>query len=88
VIAQAIQEGERLLAGFHHRLALAESVSDFVHVGHAATGIVEIAEKWAADLIVMGSHGREGLGRLLLGSVADAVIRHAPCPVLVARAKG
>lgn len=46
LIARSIREGETLLAGFHHRLALPESVPDFVHVGHPATGIVETAEKW------------------------------------------
>lgn len=40
-----------------------------------------------ADLIVIGSHGREGMPRALLGSVAETVVRHAPCPVLVIRAK-
>lgn len=39
----------------------------------------------SVDLVVIGSHGRKGLGRLLLGSVAEQVVRHAPCPVLVAR---
>ena len=39
------------------------------------------------DLAVVGSHGRTGLGRFLLGSVAEKVVRHAPCPVLVARAR-
>jgi hypothetical protein len=40
-----------------------------------------------ADLLVVGSHGRTGLERLLLGSVAERVIRHAPCPVLCVRAR-
>lgn len=39
----------------------------------------------SVDLVVVGSHGRKGFGRLLLGSVAEQVVRHAPCPVLVAR---
>ena len=53
---------------------------------HMATGdpageIVSFAEKEKVDLIVMGTHGRTGLGRLLMGSVAEAVVRRAPCPV-------
>lgn len=41
----------------------------------------------SVDLVVVGSHGRKGIGRLLLGSVAEQVVRHAPCPVLVARGR-
>jgi nucleotide-binding universal stress UspA family protein len=48
--------------------------------------ILRTAEEVHADLIVMGTHGRTGLGRLLLGSVAEAVLRQAPCPVLTAKA--
>jgi nucleotide-binding universal stress UspA family protein len=44
--------------------------------------IVDTAERWSADLIVMGTHGRAGFERLLLGSVAEKVLRKAPCPVL------
>ena len=48
-------------------------------------GICQVAEKKSIDLIVMGSQGRTGLAHVLLGSVAERVIRHAPCPVLVVR---
>jgi nucleotide-binding universal stress UspA family protein len=44
--------------------------------------IVDIAQTWPADLIVMGTHGRAGFERLLLGSVTEKVLRKAPCPVL------
>lgn len=47
--------------------------------------IVRAAAEESADLIVMGTHGRRGLNRLLLGSVADRVIRLAACPVLTVR---
>jgi nucleotide-binding universal stress UspA family protein len=48
-------------------------------------GILDRAEEWSADLIVMGTHGRSGVERALAGSVAERVIRLAPCPVLVSR---
>ncbi|APR87170.1 Universal stress protein family protein [Minicystis rosea] len=51
----------------------------------AAEGIVEYARDAAADLIVLSTHGRTGLSHLLIGSVAERVVRHAPCPVLTMR---
>lgn len=53
--------------------------------GSAEQAIVEEAEKWGADLIVIGSHGRGFWERMWLGSVSQAVIQHAPCSVLVVR---
>jgi nucleotide-binding universal stress UspA family protein len=50
--------------------------------GDEASEINRFAEENHADLIVMGTHGRTGLGRLLMGSVAESVLRQAPCPVL------
>src|SRR5262245_767713 len=52
--------------------------------GAAAAEILRVAREINADLIVMGTHGRTGLGRLLMGSVAEQVVRKAPCPVLTA----
>jgi universal stress protein A len=49
--------------------------------------IVEAARKQRADLIVISTHGFSGLNRLILGSTAERVVRHAPCPVLVVRAR-
>lgn len=51
----------------------------------AATGIVETAKIEGADLIVMGSHGRSGIVRLMLGSVANKVVAESPIPVLITR---
>jgi nucleotide-binding universal stress UspA family protein len=50
--------------------------------GDPAGGILQIARECQCDLIVMGTHGRTGLGHLLMGSVAEQVVRKAPCPVL------
>jgi len=53
--------------------------------GSPVASIVKAAESCGADLIVMGTHGRRGMGHLLLGSVAERVVRLAPCPVLTVR---
>ena len=53
--------------------------------GTPAPAIVQYAETTAPDLIVMGTHGRAGLAHLLIGSVAERVVRTAPCPVLTVR---
>jgi nucleotide-binding universal stress UspA family protein len=53
--------------------------------GWPATEILRVAEEVECGLIVMGTHGRTGLGRLLMGSEAEAVLRRAGCPVLVVK---
>ena len=55
--------------------------------GKAAQVILELAQEWRADLIVMGSHGKTGFSKLLLGSVSLAVTSHASCSVLIVRLK-
>jgi nucleotide-binding universal stress UspA family protein len=54
-----------------------------VDAGQPFGAIVDCAEKEAVDLIVMSSHGRSGLSRMLIGSVTDKILRGSPCPVLV-----
>jgi nucleotide-binding universal stress UspA family protein len=54
--------------------------------GDTVTEILHVAQEVPADLIVMGTHGRTGLGRLLMGSVAEQVVRRAACPVLTVKA--
>lgn len=56
-----------------------------VAAGHPAETIVRMAQELAVDLIIMATHGRTGVSHILLGSVAEHVIRHAPCPVLAIR---
>lgn len=55
-------------------------------IGSPAEELVKFAANHAVDLIVIGTHGRTGVLRLLMGSVAEAVLRHAECPVLTLRA--
>jgi nucleotide-binding universal stress UspA family protein len=61
------------------------SVDFLVWEGDPGESIVEAANSEAADMIIVGSHGRSTVGRFLIGSVSDHVVRHAPCPVLVVR---
>jgi len=61
-------------------------VEDFA--GRVATAIVDRAKRWRADLIVMGTHGRRGLNRVLLGSDAELVVRYSTVPVLLVPARG
>lgn len=63
------------------------SAETAVREGDPRSMIIEEAEQWGADLIVVGSHGRSGVTRWLLGSVAQAVVAHAPCSVEVVRAR-
>ncbi|HEY4381142.1 MAG TPA: universal stress protein [Acidobacteriaceae bacterium] len=58
-----------------------------VEVGDARTGIVDCAEDWGADLIVVGSHGTSGIQRFLMGSVSEFVARQAKCSVEIVRAR-
>ena len=60
-------------------------VTTAVEQGEPKSKILDAAEQWHADLIVLGSHGRTGLERFSMGSVSDAVARHAPCSVEVVR---
>ncbi len=53
--------------------------------GDAITQILRVAQETSCDLIVIGTHGRTGLGRLVMGSVAEQVLRKASCPVLTVR---
>jgi nucleotide-binding universal stress UspA family protein len=61
------------------------NVTTVVEEGDPKTRIIDYAAQWHADLIVLGSHGRRGIDRFLLGSVSEAVARHAPCSVEIVR---
>jgi nucleotide-binding universal stress UspA family protein len=78
VIASAREAVEK--AGFEADIALLETGAPTEHV---AETIAKEAERWAADVVVLGTHGRRGVQRLLLGSVAEQVARRSSTPVLL-----
>lgn len=69
------------LEGQAHRVRVESQVME----GDPVDMILRAAEETNSDVIVMGTHGRTALSRLLLGSVAESVLRRAPCPVLTAK---
>lgn len=79
---ELVQRAEGLLskAGYKTQTAVEE--------GDPKSKIIDHATKWKADLIVMGSHGRKGVDRFLMGSVAENVSRHAACSVQIVRIPG
>ena len=84
--AEMIGDAEKRLADFAAKKGTRPvPVETRIVVGEPVWEICQAATREHADLIVMGSHGRTGLSHVLLGSVAERVVRHAPCPVLVAR---
>jgi nucleotide-binding universal stress UspA family protein len=86
--AAARRAGRRRLDAAVGRLAKAGVKSRGVLLeGTAAEQIAGAARRYRADVIVMGTHGRSGLSRFLLGSVAQRVLTLAPCPVLTVRGR-
>jgi nucleotide-binding universal stress UspA family protein len=92
VIARYIEEAKRHAEMWYEslrELAAKEGVKasseTILDIGSAADSIIKYAESKKVDLIVMGTHGRTGIKRFLLGSVANAVVTHAKCSVLVVR---
>ena len=84
----AVREAEEYLAGAVRRLKDrgVTNVETHVWYGPPAAAIVEAAQVQKVDLIIMSTHGRSGIGRLILGSVAESVLRGTRTPILVVRA--
>jgi len=85
-VQQAISE--RVAAAFEGRETASE-VQFFVHarIGKPVDEILRLCEEVGADLVFIGSHGKTGVERFLLGSTSERVVREAKCPVMVVRAK-
>ena len=86
----AVQEAEAYLDELKTKLEAqgARGVEAHVWYGPAAAAIVEAARRYGADLIVMSTHGRSGLGRVVFGSVAESVLRGTTVPILLVRPHG
>ncbi|MBX3292564.1 MAG: universal stress protein [Acidobacteria bacterium] len=78
-VKEAVAKLESVFSGKNVR------VSSEVLFGTPDSRIVELAEEWKADLIVVGSHGYRRWERILLGSVSNSIVHHAPCSVMVVR---
>jgi nucleotide-binding universal stress UspA family protein len=76
---EVVRRAEQMLntAGF--------TVQTAVEEGDPKSRIIDLAAQWNAELIVVGSHGRKGIDRFLMGSVAEGIARHAPCSVEIVR---
>ena len=83
------REGENLAKGEAQRV---QNVGCAVHTvlgeGHVAKCVIDTAEEWGAELVVVGSRGLSGAKRFILGSVSQKAMKYAPCSVLVARPPG
>lgn len=85
-----LANSEKLLASAKEKLDKAvegRTVKTTVLSGPVVETLIDCAKEYSADLIVMGSEGRTGVSRLLLGSVAEGVLRNAPCSVQIVRRK-
>jgi len=77
------QQSEHIVDDAIHKLAGDLEVTHFNEFGSTADGIIQCSKDFKADLIVIGTHSRSGLDRLLMGSIAEHVVRHSEVPVLV-----
>lgn len=84
LMAELKREGERLLSAAAKRRG-DNPAWHFLREGKPADELLATAREWNADLIVIGTHGRSGVSRLVMGSTAESVLRRATCPVLIVK---
>jgi nucleotide-binding universal stress UspA family protein len=83
VVAAQVAQAEAELGAFLESLPAVAGEQGTVRVGSPAHEILAVARQWDADLVVLGTHARRGIPRFFLGSVAETVLRKAPCSALV-----
>jgi nucleotide-binding universal stress UspA family protein len=85
-LQEQVREGEKVVEKVAKTLRDAGfQATTLVEKGEARGLILDQANSWPADVIVLGAHGKKGLTRFLLGSVSEAVARHASCSVIIVR---
>ncbi len=86
-VGEIVSGAETAMAEFIAEHFAGVEVRAEIVVGYAAEEILDLVEKENADLVVMGTHGRTGIDRILFGSVAERVVKSSPVPVLTIRPK-
>lgn len=84
-VGEIVSGAERSMSDFLAECFTGIESKGVVVVGYAAEEILAIAESEQADMIIMGTHGRKGIDRILFGSVAEKVVKSSSCPVLTIR---
>jgi nucleotide-binding universal stress UspA family protein len=85
-VAEQEERGKKYIKGIESQLKSAGfKVSTVLRTGPAADVILKVAEEMQVDVITMSTHGRSGVARWLMGSVADRVVRHSKSPVMLIR---
>lgn len=79
------EDALKMLHAFSERTKMTPAPLTFFENGKAAPRIIEVAKQWQADLIVIGTRGRSSIANALTGSVAQGVLHHASCPVLMVK---
>jgi nucleotide-binding universal stress UspA family protein len=77
------EQSENIIADTIKKFAGDLKVTHFTEYGNTADGIINCSKEFKADIVVIGTHSRTGLDRLLMGSIAEHVVRHSEMPVLV-----
>jgi nucleotide-binding universal stress UspA family protein len=83
ILRELKEEARDLLATAAKEAVACPPGHRFLREGKPGHEICASAREWGADVVVIGTHGRGGLSRVLMGSTAENVVRHSPCPVLV-----
>ena len=85
VEGEPVEDAQKNLDAIQRKLSGLLRSTTVVRVGSPHHEIIEVTKELEVDLIILSTHGRTGLGRVLLGSTAEKVVRHAGCPVLIVR---